>query len=106
MTDRLSREIKESTGSPVLVNLASSEYFKAVRPQRLSAPVLHIHFMEKKGGTLKVIGIHAKRARGLMTDFIVRNQIHDPEELRSFDLNGYRLSLDRSTETDWIFTRG
>lgn len=106
ITDRLSREIKESTGSPVLVNLASSEYFKAVRPQRLSAPVLHIHFMEKKGGTLKVIGIHAKRARGLMTDFIVRNQIHDPEELRSFDLNGYRLSLERSTETDWIFARG
>lgn len=105
ITDRLSREIKESNGPPVLVNLASTEYFKAVRPQYLNAPVLHIHFMEKKEGTFKVIGIHAKRARGLMTDFIVRNQIHDPDELRSFDLNGYKLHPERSTERDWIFAR-
>lgn len=106
ISERINQELPHTTGSPFLVNLASNEYFKAIRPENLDAPVLHIHFKEKKNGTLKTIGIHAKRARGVMTDFIVKHQIGDPEDLKRFAQTGHRYDPSHSTETEWSFVRG
>ncbi len=106
ITDRINQELDQIKGTHILVNLASNEYVKAVRPDQLNAPVLDIHFKEKKNGTLKTIGIHAKRARGLMTDFIIRHRVRDPEALKPFTRNGYEFDPSCSTETAWTFARG
>lgn len=106
ITDRINQELQHAKGEKLLVNLASNEYFKAVRPGHLNAPVLHIQFKEKKNGALKTIGIYAKQARGLMTDFIIKQRIRDPEKLKLFDRNGYEYNPAQSTETEWTFARG
>lgn len=106
ITEHLDHDIKASKGAPLLVNLASNEYVKAVRASTLKADMLNIVFKENKAGTLKVIGIHAKRARGLMVDFIIRNRIDDPENLKDFSGNGYGYSPELSDEKEWVFTRG
>jgi len=106
ITDRINHEIDHANGAKILVNLASNEYFKAVRTDHLKAPVLDIHFKEKKNGALKTIGIHAKRARGLMVDFIVKHRVCEPEELKPFTRNGYAFDPSHSTETAWTFARG
>jgi hypothetical protein len=106
ITDRINQELDHIKGTKILVNLASNEYFKAVRPGQLNAPVLHIQFKEKKKDALKTIGIHAKRARGLMIDFIIKHRVCDPEELKPFTRNGYEFAPSRSTEAEWTFARG
>ncbi|MEX1298664.1 MAG: peroxide stress protein YaaA [Desulfotignum sp.] len=105
ITDRLNQELEHANRATMLINLASNEYYKAVRPDHLNAPVLHVHFKEKKNTTLKVIGVHAKRARGLMADFIIKHRIRDPEELKSFTRNGYAWAGAYSTDTEWVFAR-
>jgi cytoplasmic iron level regulating protein YaaA (DUF328/UPF0246 family) len=105
ITDRLNQELEHANGTTVLINLASNEYFKAVRPDHLHAPVLHVHFKEKKNDTLKIIGVLAKRARGLMADFIIRHRIRDPEELKAFTRSGYAWAGAYSTDTEWVFAR-
>ncbi|MFN2436138.1 MAG: peroxide stress protein YaaA [Desulfotignum sp.] len=105
ITDRINHELEHAKGTNVLINLASNEYFKAVDPGRVNAPVLHILFKEKKNGTLKIIGVHAKRARGRMVDFIIRHQIKDPKALKAFTLSGYEWHPDHSTDTEWVFAR-
>lgn len=105
ITDRINQEIEQSKGENILINLASNEYFKAVRPGHLNAPALHILFKEKKDDTLKIIGVHAKRARGLMIDFIITHQITDPKDLKAFTRSGYEWHPDHSTDTEWVFAR-
>ena len=90
---------------PVLINLASNEYFKAVKPKLLKAPLLTINFKEVKDGKARVIAIFAKRARGMMTDYIVRNRIESPEGLKGFRTGGYRFSSKESDDKQWTFTR-
>lgn len=106
ISKRINQELQHAKGTKVLVNLASNEYFKAVRPELLNSPVLHIYFKEKKNGALKTIGFYAKQARGVMTDFIIRQRIHDPGELKSFTQNGYEYDSAHSSETEWTFVRG
>lgn len=91
---------------PVLVNLASAEYFKAIRPELLRARILTISFKENKNGGYRVIAIHAKRARGLMADFVITNRLNDIRALQSFDLAGYRFRSALSSEREWVFCRG
>lgn len=91
---------------PWLVNLASNEYFKAIAPKALKAKILNIAFKENKGGTYKVIGIHAKRARGLMVDFVIKKRIETPEPMKSFDVEGYEFNEALSTAETWTFCRG
>ncbi|WP_022666842.1 peroxide stress protein YaaA [Desulfospira joergensenii] len=105
ITDRISHELEKSEGDSILVNLASNEYFKAVRPKDLQADLLNIHFKEKKGDVFKVIGIHAKRARGLMADFIIQNKINRAGPLKDFTGNGYGFNPDLSEQNDWVFSR-
>lgn len=91
---------------PVLVNLASNEYFKAVRPKALKARIITPAFKEKKNGEYRMISFFAKKARGLMSRYIIRNRLEDPAALRGFDLEGYRYNPAVSTADGPAFTRG
>ncbi len=90
---------------PVLVNLASNEYFKSVDLKTLRAKVLNIGFKQKKGDDYKVVTIYAKKARGMMVDFVIRNRIEDPEQMKGFDRDGYTFRPELSTADSWIFCR-
>ena len=90
---------------PVLVNLASEEYFKAVDRSTLSAPVVRPVFQEWKGGQWKVISFAAKRARGLMTRYAVDLRIEDPRKLQAFDREGYAFDPSASDASTWSFRR-
>jgi len=105
VTQRLNAELEASNGAPVLINLASNEYFKAVQHKRLKAGIITIQFKEKKGNAFKVIAIHAKRARGLLADFIIREKVNDPELLKQFSGNGYTFNPTLSTSETWVFSR-
>ena len=88
-----------------LINLASEEYFKSVRPKLLKAPVITPVFEDWKGGRYKIISFHAKRARGLMTRFAAENGITDPEDLKAFEREGYAFDAQASDGQSWVFRR-
>lgn len=90
----------------LIINLASNEYFKAIDKQTLNANILDIVFKEKKGDSYKVIGIYAKRARGLMVNYIIRNRLESPEALKDFSDEGYRFDKELSTDSSWVYLRG
>jgi cytoplasmic iron level regulating protein YaaA (DUF328/UPF0246 family) len=89
----------------VLVNLASDEYFKAVQVKNLQYPVLKISFKEIKNGKARVIAIYAKRARGMMVDYVIRYHVSVPESLKKFSRAGYKYSGELSTQREWVFIR-
>ena len=88
-----------------LVNLASQEYFKVIDKKQFKHPVYDIIFKDYKNGELKTISLYAKIARGLMTRFIIQNNINTPDELKLFDTNGYRYDDTLSSEYQLVFTR-
>jgi cytoplasmic iron level regulating protein YaaA (DUF328/UPF0246 family) len=92
--------------SGILVNLASAEYFKAIKANQLDARVITPVFKEYRDSTYRVVAIYAKKARGMMCDYIIRNHIRQPEKLQSFNLNGYRFSAKLSSDREWVFARG
>lgn len=92
-------------GDDVLVNLASEEYSRAALTPALRARVVTPQFREQKDGKLRMVSFHAKRARGLMAGWIVRNRLRDAEALESFDLDGYRLDRNLSAADTLVFTR-
>lgn len=89
----------------VLVNLASEEYFKVVRPKLLDAEVITPVFEDWKGGRYKVISFHAKRARGMMARFAAAKGISQVDKLKAFDAEGYAYDEQASTESHWVFRR-
>ncbi len=91
--------------SAVLVNLASNEYFKAVAQKTLKARVLTLAFKENKSGQFKTIGIHAKKARGMMANFIIKNRLTNPETFKAFNLAGYAFNSGLSSQDEWVFSR-
>ncbi len=111
--DRLAKAIDAEVAdhpSPVVVNLASAEYFKAVRAKShgakaLSARVVTPVFQEEKNGAARVIGFVAKRARGAMARHLITNRIEAPDELTSFTDGGYRYRGELSDGDTWVFTR-
>ncbi len=104
ITELLNRDLKKQA-EPVLVNLASNEYFKSVKPKKLDGALLNINFKETKNGKTRVVAIFAKRARGMMTDFIIRNRIEQPKDLKKFRQEGYRFSQALSDDKQWTFER-
>ena len=90
----------------LIINLASNEYFKAIDKKTLNANILDIVFKEKKGDSYKVIGIYAKRARGLMINYIIRNRLESPELLKDFSDEGYRFDKELSSDLSWVYLRG
>ncbi|RFB68785.1 MULTISPECIES: peroxide stress protein YaaA [unclassified Herbaspirillum] len=89
----------------VLVNLASEEYFKVVKPKVLEAKVISPVFEDWKGGKYKIISFYAKRARGLMARYAAQKGVNQPEKLKNFDLDGYGFDESVSSETSWVFRR-
>lgn len=104
VTELLNEDFKNDE-TPLLINLASNEYFKVIKPKLLKAKVLTLAFKENKAGVYKVIGIHAKRARGLMTNFIIRNRLTDAEQIKAFDLENYAFNESLSSDKEWVFSR-
>jgi cytoplasmic iron level regulating protein YaaA (DUF328/UPF0246 family) len=98
--------VTASSGEPCLVNLASEEYFKAVRGKELSCPMIQPVFEDEKNGKFKVVSFYAKRARGLMTRYALETRAETPEILKSFDREGYTYTPAASTATVWVFRRG
>lgn len=90
---------------PVVLNLASEEYFKAVDLKTLKATVVQCVFQDYKNGVWKVISFHAKRARGLMARFVIEKKIARPEALHAFDSEGYAFEAAESTPTKLVFRR-
>lgn len=91
--------------SDVLINLASNEYFSVLPRQSLKARVITPVFKEIRSGKAKIISFSAKRARGRMARFIVKNRITDPSLLKKFKLDGYRFQKDESDDEQWLFLR-
>lgn len=104
VTERLNQDFNDDP-NPLLINLASNEYFKVIKPKILKTRILTLSFKENKAGIYKVIGIHAKRARGLMTNFIIKKQLTDPEKIKAFDSENYRFNESLSSENEWVFSR-
>lgn len=96
---------KDLSNEKVIVNLASNEYFKSVKPKKLKGQLLHIDFKDDKNGEYKTIGFFAKKARGWMANYIIKNKITDPEQLKGFHREGYLYNPDLSTESKWVLTR-
>ena len=88
-----------------LINLASAEYFKVLKYKQLKAEIITPEFLEFRNGSYKPITIYAKKARGLMTSFIIKNRLKDPEELKLFDWEGYSFNPLESEGNRWAFTR-
>ena len=104
LTPALNEAIAES-GSNVLVNLASNEYFKAVDTKQLNARVITPVFKDEKNGTFKIISFYAKKARGLMSAWMIQQQVNEPDELKAFDVAGYRFDASASQGDTFVFTR-
>ncbi len=104
VTELLNQDLK-SDETPLLINLASNEYFKVIKTKELKYKVLTLAFKENKAGVYKVIAIHAKRARGLMTDFIIKNRLTAPEQIKAFNLESYRFNEALSSDKEWVFSR-
>lgn len=104
ITEALNDELKAS-GSDVVVNLASNEYFKAVKPKALHARLITPVFKDLKNGQYKIISFYAKKARGLMTRYMIQNRIEEPEALKNFNLEGYYFSAEESKGDTWVFLR-
>jgi cytoplasmic iron level regulating protein YaaA (DUF328/UPF0246 family) len=104
ITRSLNKELKMQR-EPLLVNLASNEYFKSVKPKLLEGRLLNINFKETKDGKTRVVAIFAKRARGMMADYIIRHRIEKPEDLKKFNLGGYKFNKVLSDDKQWTFER-
>ena len=106
ISNSLNEELALQGGEPVLVNLASEEYFKSVQVKKLKARVVTPVFEERKGDGYKIISFHAKRARGLMSRYAIANRLKRVEDLKSFDVEDYVFEPRISDQDRWVFRRG
>ncbi len=104
IAETINEELKKLK-SDILVNLASQEYFKAVHPKTLQAQIITPVFKDFKNGKYKFITFYAKKARGSMVHYAVKNRIKKVEGLKGFDLDGYAYNEGMSSEKEWVFTR-
>jgi cytoplasmic iron level regulating protein YaaA (DUF328/UPF0246 family) len=106
--DKITNEIRlaaENSGPRFLINLASAEYFKSIHIKKLGLPVITPEFKDWSGDGYKMVSFFAKRARGMMTRFIVENQLSDPEDLKAFNTEGYNFNPRLSKGETFVFTR-
>lgn len=104
ITDGLNKQLK-NIKSNYLINLASNEYFKSVKTKEINAEIITPAFKEFKNGDYKMIGIYAKKARGLLSRYIIQNKLNDPEDIKSFNEEGYRFNKTLSKGNNFVFTR-
>lgn len=96
----------KAQGDDIIVNLASVEYFKSIDKKKLPARVIDVEFKDFKNGQYKIISFYAKKARGLMSRYMIQNEITNPEDLRGFDYDGYYFDEQASSENMLAFKRG
>ncbi len=104
ISEWLNKDLKKQ-GDDVLLNLASQEYFGAVKLKALKARVIDTVFKDQKNGQYKIISFYAKKARGLMARYVIKERITDPEQLKNFDLDGYRFDAASSSDDKLVFLR-
>ena len=93
------------SGNNYLINLASDEYFKSLDQKTLQAVVIQIDFFDIKNGKRTFISFNAKKARGMMANYIIKNRINEPSALTKFDMDGYILDSNSSTDSHFTFVR-
>ncbi|OMH38200.1 peroxide stress protein YaaA [Motiliproteus sp. MSK22-1] len=104
LTQRLNNEFKDQHNQ-TLINLASNEYFKSINTKQLSAKVITPVFKDYKNGKYKIISFYAKKARGLMTRYIIEHRLEEPNSIKDFDSEGYYFVPSESNEKEWVFYR-
>jgi hypothetical protein len=102
---RESLEQEPALEDDILINLASNEYFKVVEAKNLKARVITPVFKDWKNGQYKMISFYAKKARGLMSRYIIDNELQDADAIKNFDYDGYRFNAEMSQGDDWVFIR-
>lgn len=104
VTDRINKELAKQK-TPLLLNLASNEYFKVIKKREVDADIITPQFKDWKNGQYKMISFFAKKARGMMVRHITQNRIDEAEGIKDFDLGGYAYNPEMSEGNDWVFTR-
>jgi cytoplasmic iron level regulating protein YaaA (DUF328/UPF0246 family) len=100
---RISDEINQSAQGEEIINLASKEYFSAIDPKKLKSKLITISLKQEKNGQVKTIGLMAKRARGMMADFVIKNKLTDVASLKDFSEGGYKYQPNLSNEDELVF---
>ncbi|WP_137888661.1 peroxide stress protein YaaA [Pseudomonas sp. 2FE] len=106
--ERISAWLNEALaaqGDDILLNLASNEYFSAVKRQALNARIIDTEFKDLKNGQYKIISFYAKKARGMMARYVIKERLNDPEGLKDFNYQGYRFSAENSKQDSLVFLR-
>ena len=104
LNEQLNKDLAAS-GSPYLINVASGEYSRAANLNQIKGKIITCEFKEGKKGEYKTIMTFAKKARGMMSRFIIENQINEPSDLKAFDMEKYTFSSSKSSEVNFVFTR-
>lgn len=104
ITDKLNQAL-QAQGDNILINLANNEYFSSVDQERLQGEVIKPVFLDEKNGEFKVITVYAKKARGMMTRYIIENRLTRPEQLTHFDSEGYFFDAQASAPGEMVFKR-
>lgn len=107
--DKITNEINsslEDLKTETIVNLASTEYFKSINKKKLNAEIVTPVFKDFNNGKYKTVMVYAKKARGFMASFIIKNNINTIEELKAFDVDGYCFNQEASNDKELVFLRG
>jgi len=104
ITEQINKDLKASK-SQYLINLASNEYFKSLQENDINADIIVPVFKDFKSGKYKIISFYAKKARGLMSAYIIKNRLKKPEDLKGFDVDGYKFAKAESSENNLVFLR-
>ena len=104
ITDKLNTDL-EKQRDRTLINLASKEYFRSIQKKALNARIITPHFKDWRNGEYKMIGFFAKKARGLMSRYIIDQRVVEPENIKHFSIAGYTFNKEQSSDNDWIFLR-
>ncbi|MBC7885526.1 MAG: peroxide stress protein YaaA [Saprospiraceae bacterium] len=106
--DKITRVLNqnlEETNSEFLINLASNEYFRSINTKMLKAKILQMHFLDEKDGKRRFISFNAKKARGLMAAFMIKNRCTSPEQLKEFNEEGYFYDMVNSDDKTLTFIK-
>jgi len=104
ITEKLNESLQQQE-EKTLVNLASNEYYKSIKPKLIDGRILNVAFKEVKDGKSRILAVYAKKARGMMTDFILRNRIEHAEDIKDFGTANYKFSASESSDDNWVFAR-
>ena len=102
VTDRLNSELRKHN---YLINLASNEYFTVINKQNIDVPIINIMFKEYRDNMLKTIALNSKRARSMMSNFIIKHQLQTPQDLQEFNENGYQFNKQLSSDSEYLFIK-